>query len=214
MIPIILLAAATSPADYRAVGTEPFWNLSIDARRMRLSEAGRAEVAVPTPRARVTADGRRYASRSMTVEIVRAPCSDGMSDRTFPDRVTVRWRGRILRGCGGAANHPAMALAGTAWRITAADGRAVHPRPEATIRFDGERATGRAACNSFSAAWRADARTLTLDNLAMTRRACVGLNEWLEPRFVEIVAAPMTMTMRGATLTLTNRAGSLTLTRM
>ncbi|MEH3036363.1 MAG: hypothetical protein PGN23_07730 [Sphingomonas adhaesiva] len=96
----LLLLTATASA-YTALGTEPFWNLAIDRRRLRLDRLGQRPVVLPRPRLRISADARRFTARGMTVDVVRARCSDGMSDRIFPDRVTVRWRGQVLRGCGG-----------------------------------------------------------------------------------------------------------------
>lgn len=91
----LLLMAA--PAPYRALGTEPFWALTIAGRTLRLEEPGRTPRRV---RGRRVAGGG-YAGRGVRVTIRRGPCSDGMSDRTYRDQVTLRWRGRVLRGCGG-----------------------------------------------------------------------------------------------------------------
>ncbi len=97
----LLLAAAAVPATYSALGTEPFWHLAITRRTMRLTRPDAPPLVVRAPRPRPTRTGRRYTAPAMTVEIVRARCSDGMSDRVFPNRVTVRVRGTVLRGCGG-----------------------------------------------------------------------------------------------------------------
>ena len=37
------------------------------------------------------------------MNIVHRPCSDGMSDRTYPDTVNVTVDGRAYRGCGADA---------------------------------------------------------------------------------------------------------------
>lgn len=96
---LILLAAAA--AEYRAVGTEPFWSLVVGRRTIVLDRLGEPPISVRTPRARRVAGGRRYDTRAIRVTIVRRRCSDGMSDRVFPDTVTVVARGHVLRGCGG-----------------------------------------------------------------------------------------------------------------
>jgi heat shock protein HslJ len=217
MIALALLAAAApAPADYRALGTEPFWSLSIGRSRMRLSEAGRPDATIATPRAQVTKRGRRYVSRTVAVEIVRARCSDGMSDRTYPDRVTVRWRGRVLKGCGGMASEAsAMALDGTNWRIDSIDGRPVTLGPSAvTLSFAGDRVSGQAGCNRLNGRWQLDRGTLTLSQIAMTRRACIGESERIETRFNALAAAPLMVTRRGETIVLSNAAGSMTLARL
>ena len=85
----LLTLAAVMPSDagaqgapYKALGTEPFWALTIDARTMRLESPDRAPVTVPTPRVIHGFAGEIYQTRRMNVNIVHKPCSDGMSDRT------------------------------------------------------------------------------------------------------------------------------------
>lgn len=96
-------ASAQKAESYRAIGTEPFWSLTIGRDVMRLEELERPPVAVRTPGARPSFNGRRYVTRRMAVDVTRARCSDGMSDRVYPDTVTVTIGRRILRGCGGLA---------------------------------------------------------------------------------------------------------------
>src|SRR5258705_10608502 len=68
---------------YRAVGTEPFWNLTIDERQMVFTDrANSVQVSQPTPRVIVGFAGEIYQTPRLNVNIVHAPCSDGMSDRT------------------------------------------------------------------------------------------------------------------------------------
>src|SRR3546814_9150381 len=77
---------------------------------------GKNVVEAPTPDARPTFNGRRYETRQMTVDITRTPCSDGMSDRRYPDTVRVTTRRGTARGCGGLSNDrpgPGASLAGT-----------------------------------------------------------------------------------------------------
>lgn len=100
MLLLLLFAVAS---DYRAVGTEPFWVLTIGQGRIRLEELERPPVTVRTPVKRSGPGWRRYRTRRMTVTIAPGPCSDGMSDRRYPDSVTVVTGGRTLRGCGGLA---------------------------------------------------------------------------------------------------------------
>ncbi len=216
MIALALLAAATPAADYRALGTEPFWSLTIARGRMRLSEPGRPDAVIATPPLRRTRAGRRYASRAVVVEIVRAACSDGMSDRRYPERVTVRWRGRVLKGCGGMAQRgeasAPVALDGTEWRIDTIDGRRVTLGPRAvTLRFAGDRLTGQAGCNRLNARWRLDRGRLAITEIAMTRRACVGESERVETRFTTLTAAPLAVTRQGEAIVLSNAAGAMTL---
>ena len=86
---------------YRGAGTEPFWGLTIDPQQMVFTLAGSSPVSQPTPRVIVGFAGEIYQTPRINVNIVHAQCSDGMSDRTFPDRVQVTVNGHQYNGCGG-----------------------------------------------------------------------------------------------------------------
>jgi len=87
---------------YRAVGTEPFWDLTIDERQMVFTDRGNnVQVPQPTPRVIIGIAGEIYQTPRLNVNIVHAQCSDGMSDRTYPDKVQVTVDGKRFEGCGG-----------------------------------------------------------------------------------------------------------------
>ena len=88
---------------YRAAGTEPFWDLTVDDRQIIFTDRNtNARVIQPTPSAIVGAAGETYRTPRISLNIVHAPCNNGMSDRSFPDRVQVDVDGRRFTGCGGA----------------------------------------------------------------------------------------------------------------
>ena len=115
LAPFALLAACYGPPPppppitpnppggvYRAIGTEPFWDLTIDGRQMVFTDRGNnVAVAQPTPPVIVGFAGEIYRTPRLNVNIVHAPCSDGMSDRTYRDKVQVDVDGRRFDGCGG-----------------------------------------------------------------------------------------------------------------
>ncbi|HVL29110.1 MAG TPA: hypothetical protein VM326_00140, partial [Sphingomicrobium sp.] len=89
--------------DYRALGTEPFWDLTI-GREMIFTDRGTGLTIVqPTPQVIGGVAGEIYRTQRLEVNITHQRCSDGMSDRTYPDTVQVYADGRLYRGCGGAA---------------------------------------------------------------------------------------------------------------
>lgn len=92
---------AAPPAPYHGVGTEPFWNLLIDEHDVTFVLAGQQPVEQPTPKAIVAFAGEIYQTPRINVNIVHAQCSDGMSDRTYPDKVQVTVDGKQFNGCGG-----------------------------------------------------------------------------------------------------------------
>lgn len=89
------------PPPYHAVGTEPFWNLLIDEHDITFVQAGQQPIAQPTPKVIIGIAGEIYQTPRINVNIVHARCSDGMSDRAYPDRVQVTVDGRRFNGCGG-----------------------------------------------------------------------------------------------------------------
>jgi heat shock protein HslJ len=92
---------AAPPAPYHAVGTEPFWNLLIDEHNITFVQPEQQPIAQPTPKVIVGFAGEIYQTPRIHVNIVHAQCSDGMSDRVYPDKVQVDVDGRRFNGCGG-----------------------------------------------------------------------------------------------------------------
>ena len=92
---------APPPPPYHALGTEPFWNLLIDEHNLTFTLAGSQPVLQPTPRVIHGFAGEIYQTPRINVNIVHATCSDGMSDRVFPDKVQVTVDGHQFNGCGG-----------------------------------------------------------------------------------------------------------------
>ena len=109
---LLILAAATllaacmkvpgpPPPPYHAVGTEPFWNLLIDEHNVTFVLAGQPPIEQRTPKVIVAVAGEIYRTPRIDVNIVHGTCSDGMSDRTYPDKVQVTVDGKRFNGCGG-----------------------------------------------------------------------------------------------------------------
>ena len=92
---------AAPPAPYHAVGTEPFWNLLIDEHNITFVVPDGPQVTQPTPKAIIGIAGEIYQTPRINVNIVHAQCSDGMSDRVYPDKVQVSVDGKQFNGCGG-----------------------------------------------------------------------------------------------------------------
>ena len=125
--------------------------------------------------ARASTDGR-YVTPRITIDITRAECSDGMSDRRYPERVMVTVGRKTVRGCGGdpivAPSH-APVIEGN-WRIESIEGRPVRgPRP-ATIAFNGNRISGHSGCNGFGGSFRFDHGRLIAGPMISTKMACPG----------------------------------------
>jgi len=211
----IVPATATAQATYRALGTEPFWSLTIDARTIRYEPANGRVVQVATPRKITTPRGTSYRTSTISVDIARERCSDGMSDRIYPDTVRVRIGSQTLRGCGGGAMTEARdGLAGT-WRIDMVDGRSVRLSQVPTLTFANGRVSGR-ICNSFSGDYRTQRGTLTTREVIGTQMACMDSRMSIERKVGALLAKPLKVHSgnRADTLVLADGRSSLTLRRL
>ncbi len=167
-------AQAQAQPDYRASGTEPFWSLTIGARTMRFEAPGRQPVSVATPKVIHGFAGEIWQTRRINVNTNHIKCSDGMSDRSYPDTVTVTVDGRSYKGCGGEPTASASSsLIDGSWRIEALNGRPVARGTSPTIAFDNGRVSGNASCNRFNGSFTFARGRLSTGGVASTRMACV-----------------------------------------
>jgi heat shock protein HslJ len=168
----VTLPPEGAPGAYRALGTEPFWSVTIADGRMSYDAPDGPRFSVPAPAPRPTPGGRRYETARLVLDIRRQSCSDGMSDRIYADSVRATVDGRPLSGCGGEILPPAT-LADTAWAIVAIDGTPVGGE-RYSLSFTADRVSGQAGCNRFSGGYSAEGDRLTLGPVAATRMACPG----------------------------------------
>jgi heat shock protein HslJ len=225
-LPIVVLLAGCYPPPpppitpnppggvYRALGTEPFWDLTIDERQMIFTDRGNnVQVAQPTPRVIVGTAGEIYQMPRLSVNIVHAPCSDGMSDRVYPDKVQVTADGRQYNGCGGDAVVPAS-LAGSHWRVAAVNSRPTPVGGEYYVRFDNGAIGAKFGCNGMGGGYEQSANVVVVSDLSQTLIGCPEPSAGFEREGSAILRAPMTMNWAGGDrLTLTNPAGRIELQR-
>ncbi len=207
-------------AEYRAIGTEPFWDLNIGRDMLFTDRGNNVSVGEPTPPPRSGFAGETYQGRRLQVNIVHGRCSDGMSDRTYPDTVNVTVDGRAYRGCGadaaffahtGEGQVPgAYELANTNWRVVSINGRPVPPSGF-YFNFAPDRVSGRLGCNSIGAGYSVEGSTLRAAALMMTRMACPEMR--FETEGTRIMAHPMTLSESGDRMTWSNRIGTIELMR-
>jgi uncharacterized membrane protein len=91
------------PAKLRLIGTEPFWSIDLDNDRLTYSSAAQPEKRTARI-ARSEAGGElrltgSILTRPISARIVRATCSDGMSDRVYAYSAKVTYGDETLAGC-------------------------------------------------------------------------------------------------------------------
>lgn len=97
-------ASAPTPAEYRGLGTEPFWSVRITPDRIAFDEANEPGVTIsePAPTVQLGPGGLRYLDTPrLKLWLIPERCSDGMTERIFPDRIILTVDGRRFEGCGG-----------------------------------------------------------------------------------------------------------------
>ena len=217
---LALLAACATPAEnnesaddaYRALGTEPFWSVTIADGQMRYETPDSRHLIVPAPEPRPTFNGHRYETARLVVDVTHQPCSDGMSDRRYADTVRVTADGRDLNGCGGAILPPAS-LADTNWAIVDIGGEAVSGELY-VMRFTADQLSGKAGCNGFGGNYTLAGETLTPGMIVATQMACPEPAMTHEGRTLEILRGPVTISFPdGDTMVLTGSAGAIRLRR-
>lgn len=163
---------------YKALGTEPFWALEIYTNYMIFDHD--VTVVAKDMKATSSLNGWLYTSSNLTVGIAFTPCSDGMSEFTYKDTVTVKAGGRTFQGCGGGIVPPET-LEQTQWRMLSINGEIIEPERDAKLSFDGKRMSGSIGCNRLGAEYSFDGKALLIGPVMSTRMACpdpVGAQEY------------------------------------
>ena len=88
------------------VGNEPFWNIEYsekDTLILRMAD-WKEPVKLKLTSTQKTADSIQYTaqsdSTSLSLTVFPQFCSDGMSDYIYRNRITVRYKDKVLEGCG------------------------------------------------------------------------------------------------------------------
>ena len=164
-------AAASSEVLYRAVGNEPGWALLIRGDGMLYQgRYGELRITEAKPPGFRPAPGS-YRSGRLSITIAPGPCSDGMSDKAYRDKVTVVAAGETVRGCGGGEVE-VNRIDGTRWTVTAINDRPTAGGKGFVLTFFNGVVAGRFGCNSFQGAFSNNGDHLTVEQLVATEMAC------------------------------------------
>ena len=90
---------------YRAIGTEPFWAVTVKGSTAILERPDKPSRAFAVSR---NDDERatRYLGEGFSMTVSEGPCSDGMSDAVWSDQVSIAFGEGTLKGCGGDRQDP------------------------------------------------------------------------------------------------------------
>ena len=216
---------------YRAIGTEPFWDLRIGRDLVFTDRGTNLNVTQPAPQPIVGFAGEIYRTQRIEVNITHGECTDGMSDRTYPDTVHVRVDGRDYRGCGASSDwfdsvdergqpRPPMAMPGeavpldrTRWRVVAINGRPTPREGDYSMQFENGQLSARLGCNGLGASYTQNGATLDAGPVAGTQMACPDMS--FETQGSAILNQVMTVRMRDRNrIDLTSSAGTIELRRI
>jgi uncharacterized membrane protein len=101
-------AAAARVSDFSqpitARGNEPFWAVRIDGTRLVLLRPEAPDAVYVAPGARISPGVASWEAKAadgklLKVTLYVSPCSDGMSDASYPMTAEVEAAGETLRGC-------------------------------------------------------------------------------------------------------------------
>lgn len=201
---------------FHAMGTEPFWGVSVENGRIVYDPAGQQGLAVPAPPRQETPRGYRWQSPRITVEVTNEVCGDGMSMRVYPVDVKVMVAGQRLLGCGGYEFRGT--LADSRWQIVNVTFDAVGG-PAYQLSFTGDRLDAHVGCNRLTAPYSRNADgTLRVGTLSFLRAgACREDQSEQGTNLRELFAEPIRLSTSepgGGMLAIGNENGGLLLRRM
>ncbi|WP_161956783.1 META domain-containing protein [Sphingosinithalassobacter portus] len=194
---------ADTAASYHALGTEPFWSLTMDHKTIRFERPDHAPVVRDRPAPLIAPGGEVFRTPGLMVMVYSGrTCSDGMSDRPYPDTVRVIAERVRYEGCGGAPIDAETAADATAildgkWQIIALAGQPIDDE-RATMEFREGRIAASAGCNRMAGSFRFAEDRLVTGALVSTRMACPGPLMGRENTLSTLLGQPLTHRMNAA----------------
>jgi heat shock protein HslJ len=206
----------SSPSDYFASGSEPFWGLEIRGRQLRFSPNDGSEsddgIVASLPRRQPVRGGYRLVTRRFTVLVRHRVCGDE-AGRNYRDTVTVTLRGRRYLGCGGTLLPPET-LEQTDWRIEAIGSARVDGDNYVMGFYEG-RIRAQGGCNQLTGPFRERGNRFTAGPIAATRMACPGERMAHERAVLRLLGGPVMVSFpAGDVMVLTGSGVTIRLRRV
>jgi uncharacterized membrane protein len=119
--PAVVLGGVDLGQPVRALGTEPFWGVTLSEEGLVYEGVDRPREVAPRGEVELVGtmaviSGETDKGRTIEVTLIDTDCSDGMSDRLYPLTARVRIGDETLTGC--AASVAAIMSAGESGPVT------------------------------------------------------------------------------------------------
>ena len=209
-------AGGSSPTEpgavvYKALGTEPGWALTVRENAMLYQgDYGTVRIVELTPAGFSPGPGTTRSGR-LTVTIAPGPCSDGMSDKVWRDKVTVAIAGgRTAEGCGGGEVADVNAIEGS-WTVSAINGRPTGSGGRYALTFADGEIRGSFGCNSIAGKFSRNGDHLFTSELVATEMACGDPAGRFEREGLAILGSNMRIEKVEGRTRLVSEAGSIDL---
>jgi uncharacterized membrane protein len=92
--------SAAFDGEFKLIGTEPFWDLTIKGSQLRLERLENRAVIAPRTPPVMEGQSAVWTSGALMVRLTPGDCSDGMSERDYSYMATVKVGDVTLDGCG------------------------------------------------------------------------------------------------------------------
>ncbi|SHG75408.1 Heat shock protein HslJ [Cognatiyoonia sediminum] len=164
-------------ADYKAVGLEPFWSVSLDTETMELEREGMEDLSLQSSEAKMDERGDITIIASDTGRALRAvmlrqsiECSFAPEAIPYPETVSLSMGDETITGCGG---DPWAYLTARTWVVEDINGQGVIDIARTTIGFASSGAIlGSGSCNRYNGTAALSATTLEIGPVAATLMMC------------------------------------------
>lgn len=162
---------------FRAIGTEPFWSVSI-SEDVIVWSTPEEKIQFPgnTPIQAMDANVKKYVTddgkgNRLELQIIQKPCSDGMSDHDYAYQVKVELTQQketnTFLGCGNYLLHDKLAGKWQLQTSTSNDKPIILEFDSSTMTF-----AGNAQCNRYFGSLFSEKNTLRLHTIGSTKIAC------------------------------------------
>lgn len=196
---------------YKALGNEPGWALTVRRNAMLYQgDYGTVRIVEATPSDFSTRPGTSRSGR-LAITIARGPCSDGMSDKVWSDKVTVTVAGgRTAEGCGGKAIQ-VNAIENSVWTVSAINGRPTGSGAAYRLSFTDREVQAAFGCNSIGGQFSRNGDHLSTSSVFRTEMACGDPADRFENEGLAVLNSNMRIEQAESRARLVSEAGSIDL---